>query len=80
MRIRKLFLLPSVIVTAFSTEEIAHLITNAGLGSLDGLPAVSAVHQDTTASPMIQLDGGTFVGTSDGTTSKFYGIPFAKAP
>lgn len=32
------------------------------------------------APPTIQLDQGTFVGTTDGTTTKFLGIPFAKAP
>ncbi len=32
------------------------------------------------APPTIQLDQGTFVGTSDGTTNKFLGIPFGKAP
>ncbi|KAI0767304.1 carotenoid ester lipase precursor [Fomes fomentarius] len=32
------------------------------------------------ATPTIQLDQGTFVGTSDGTTNKFLGIPFGKAP
>ena len=32
------------------------------------------------ASPTIQLDHGTFVGTSDGVINKFLGIPFGKAP
>ncbi|KAI0787376.1 carotenoid ester lipase precursor [Fomes fomentarius] len=32
------------------------------------------------APPAVQLDQGTFVGTSDGTTNKFLGIPFGKAP
>ncbi|OJT12974.1 Lipase 4 [Trametes pubescens] len=32
------------------------------------------------APPTIQLDQGTFVGTTDGTTTKFLGIPFGKAP
>ena len=32
------------------------------------------------ASPTIQLDQGTFVGTSDGVTNKFLGIPFGQAP
>ncbi len=32
------------------------------------------------APPTIQLDQGTFVGTSDDTTNKFLGIPFGKAP
>nr|VWO95946.1 Carboxylic ester hydrolase (EC [Ganoderma boninense] len=30
--------------------------------------------------PSIQLDHGTFMGTSDGTVYKFLGIPFAKPP
>ncbi|KAI0354803.1 carotenoid ester lipase precursor [Trametes cingulata] len=32
------------------------------------------------AAPTVQLDQGTFIGTTDGTTNKFLGIPFAKAP
>ncbi|OSC98005.1 carotenoid ester lipase precursor [Trametes coccinea BRFM310] len=32
------------------------------------------------AAPTVQLDQGTFIGTSDGKTNKFLGIPFAKAP
>ena len=32
------------------------------------------------AAPSIQLDDGTFVGSSDGTVDKFLGIPFAKPP
>ncbi|KAI0823990.1 carotenoid ester lipase precursor [Trametes gibbosa] len=32
------------------------------------------------AAPTVQLDQGTFVGTSDGTTNKFLGIPFGKPP
>ncbi|KAI0694774.1 carotenoid ester lipase precursor [Earliella scabrosa] len=32
------------------------------------------------APPTVQLDQGTFVGSSDGTTSKFLGIPYGKAP
>lgn len=32
------------------------------------------------ALPIVQLDQGTFVGTSDGVASKFLGIPFGKAP
>ncbi|RPD56081.1 carotenoid ester lipase precursor [Lentinus tigrinus ALCF2SS1-7] len=39
-----------------------------------------AVPTEKRASPTIQLDQGTFVGTSDGVTSKFLGIPFGKAP
>ncbi|KAI0671152.1 carotenoid ester lipase precursor [Trametes maxima] len=35
---------------------------------------------DPRAGPTVQLDQGTFVGTTDGTTNKFLGIPFAKAP
>ncbi|KAI0642945.1 carotenoid ester lipase precursor [Trametes meyenii] len=35
---------------------------------------------DQRAGPTVQLDQGTFVGTIDGTTNKFLGIPFAKAP
>ena len=31
-------------------------------------------------SPAVQLDNGTFVGTSDGSVDKFLGIPFAKPP
>ncbi|KAI1788850.1 alpha/beta-hydrolase [Ganoderma leucocontextum] len=31
-------------------------------------------------SPAVQLDNGTFVGTSDGTISKFWGIPYVKPP
>ena len=42
--------------------------------------AVAAVPTAKRASPSIQLDGGTFVGTSDGTVDKFLGIPFAKPP
>lgn len=30
--------------------------------------------------PTVQLDQGTFKGITDGLTSSFLGIPFAKAP
>ncbi|PIL35136.1 hypothetical protein GSI_02925 [Ganoderma sinense ZZ0214-1] len=32
------------------------------------------------AAPSIQLDDGTFIGTSDGTVDRFLGIPFGKPP
>ena len=32
------------------------------------------------ASPTVVLDRGTFQGATDGTTNKFFGIPFAKPP
>ncbi|RDX48880.1 carotenoid ester lipase precursor [Lentinus brumalis] len=39
-----------------------------------------SVPTDKRALPTVQLDQGTFVGTSDGVASKFLGIPFGKAP
>ena len=42
--------------------------------------AAFAVPSEKRASPTIQLDQGTFVGTSDGVTNRFLGIPFGKAP
>ncbi|KAH9850188.1 carotenoid ester lipase precursor [Lenzites betulinus] len=52
--------------------------------SLCLLPALAGVALaaplDRRAAPTIQLDQGTFVGTSDGTTNKFLGIPFGKPP
>ena len=42
--------------------------------------AVVAVPTAKRAAPSIQLDGGTFVGTSDGIVDRFLGIPFAKPP
>lgn len=32
------------------------------------------------AGPTVQLDGGTFTGTTLGKVSKFLGIPYAKPP
>ena len=45
-------------------------------GAALGLP----LEVEKRASPSIQLDQGTFVGSSDGTTNRFLGIPFGKAP
>ncbi|EJF60948.1 carotenoid ester lipase precursor [Dichomitus squalens LYAD-421 SS1] len=42
--------------------------------------AALAVPMTKRASPSIQLDEGTFVGTSDGVVDKYLGIPFAKPP
>ncbi|KAI0718159.1 carotenoid ester lipase precursor [Cerioporus squamosus] len=39
-----------------------------------------AVPTEKRASPTVQLDQGTFVGTSNGVANKFLGIPFGKAP
>ena len=47
---------------------------------LSGVGAAFAVLTEKRASPTIQLDQGTFVGTSDGVTNRFLGIPFGKAP
>ena len=44
------------------------------IGGAVALPAAKR------AAPSIQLDKGTFVGSSDGTVDKFLGIPFAKPP
>ncbi|KAI0637477.1 carotenoid ester lipase precursor [Trametes polyzona] len=41
---------------------------------------VRAVPLEPRAGPTVQLDQGTFVGLTDGTTTRFLGIPFAKAP
>ena len=30
--------------------------------------------------PSVQLDDGTFIGTSDGVVDRFLGIPFGKPP
>ena len=35
---------------------------------------------DKRAPPTVTLDKGTFTGTVDGSTNKFLGIPFGKAP
>ena len=45
-------------------------------GAALGLP----LEVEKRASPSILLDKGTFVGSSDGTTSQFLGIPYGKAP
>ena len=42
--------------------------------------AALAVPMAKRASPSVQLDDGTFVGTSDGVVDRFLGIPFAKPP
>ncbi|KAI0629975.1 carotenoid ester lipase precursor [Trametes polyzona] len=42
--------------------------------------AAYAAPLESRAAPTVQLDQGTFVGTTDGTTTKFLGIPYAKAP
>ncbi|KAM5540835.1 hypothetical protein V8D89_005479 [Ganoderma adspersum] len=45
-------------------------------GAALGLP----LEVEKRASPSILLDKGTFVGSSDGTTNRFLGIPYGKAP
>ena len=47
---------------------------------LSVIGAAFAVLTQKRASPTIQLDQGTFVGTSDGVTNRFLGIPYGKAP
>ncbi|KAH9891908.1 carotenoid ester lipase precursor [Cubamyces lactineus] len=42
--------------------------------------AALAIPLKTQSAPTVQLDQGTFIGTTDGTTNKFLGIPFAKPP
>ncbi|KAM5535616.1 hypothetical protein V8D89_010783 [Ganoderma adspersum] len=42
--------------------------------------ATLAAPTPSAVSPTVQLDNGTFVGTSDGTTDSFLGIKFADAP
>ncbi|KAI0754517.1 carotenoid ester lipase precursor [Daedaleopsis nitida] len=39
-----------------------------------------AVPTDKRAPPTVQLDAGTFIGSSDGTVNRFLGVPFGKAP
>lgn len=34
----------------------------------------------TLAAPTVKLDSGTFIGVSSGTTSQFFGIPYAQPP
>lgn len=34
----------------------------------------------TAASPTVKLDNGVFIGTTDGISTKFLGIPFAQPP
>ena len=42
--------------------------------------AASAFPLTPRGAPTVQLDQGTFIGTTDGTTNKFLGIPFAQPP
>ena len=42
--------------------------------------AASAFPLTPRGAPAVQLDQGTFIGTTDGTTNKFLGIPFAQPP
>ncbi|KAI0655443.1 carotenoid ester lipase precursor [Cubamyces menziesii] len=42
--------------------------------------AASAFPLTPWGAPTVQLDQGTFIGTTDGTTNKFLGIPFAQPP
>ncbi|TBU41183.1 alpha/beta-hydrolase [Dichomitus squalens] len=42
--------------------------------------ALAGHHVKSTTPPIVQLDRGSFVGTSDGTVDSFLGIPFAKPP
>ncbi|KAJ3486538.1 hypothetical protein NLI96_g4178 [Meripilus lineatus] len=54
-------------------RSLLHLLIVAlQLGSALAAPAATT--------PTIRLDSATFQGTSDGTTNKFLGIPFAKPP
>ena len=44
------------------------------------LHVAAAVAAPTSSNPTVTLDKGVFTGTTDGTTNKFLGIPFAKPP
>ena len=61
-----------------STIAIMLLLLHIIAVLLAGHTALAAVIS--TTEPTVTLDSGTFVGTLDGTTNKFLGIPFAKPP
>ncbi len=58
-----------------------NMIASSFLGFAAAYAAATlAAPTPSAVSPTVQLDNGTFVGTSDGTTDSFLGIKFADAP